>query len=180
MKLSALILAFGVLYAQQSPAEWWQQANQKQRWSIGGSYERNKTYDKGLTLAAFNAIESSGGLHLFRLSSLESGLYSQKGYNVAKRENKQKRLRVSFDSLWIYVYKKMDNPSDWQVSRAVQRLIQDREFDDRHARAHIDELLDRYNGDWQLVWQGWNSQKEKQAEEVKQWVLFFRYKLKWD
>ena len=172
-----ILLLFGEVYTQ-TPGEWWAEADSLQRISVRGSYDRNKGHDKGFTLAAFNPIESAGGRYLLRLGEDTAGEYSQKGYNVAKRENKQKRLQVPFDSLWIYPFKKIDTPTKWEISRAVQRLVQDREFDDRHARAHIDELLDRYGDDWMKVWQAWNGHKKGQAEEVRAWVRFLKRKFK--
>lgn len=163
MRLFILIAClWTITYSQQSPQEWWAQASKAQRWSIGGSYERNKQYDKGLTLAAFNAIESSGGLHLIRLGENSGGLYAQRAEYVAQR-----------------VYK-VEKPSIRQISDVIQRLMFDREFDDEQARKHLNELLERYNGDWVKVHQAWNSQKEGQAEEVRRWINFYKYKLKWD
>ena len=113
-------------------------------------------------MAALNAIESSGGLHLLRLGEDSAGLYAQTGFYVAQR-----------------VYKTA-KPTVWQISRVVQKLIQERAFDDEQARAHLDELLDRYGGDWMKVWQAWNGHKKNQAEDVAAWIMFFRYNLKWD
>lgn len=162
MKLLALIVCLCTFIHSQTPAVWWATSDSSQKASIQGSYERNKAYDKGLTLAALNAIESSGGLHLIRLGEDSAGLYAQRGKYVAQRVYKTRK------------------PTVWQVSRVVQRLIQDRAFDDEQARKHLDELLDRYRGDWMLTWQAWNGHKEHQAEDVRAWVNFFRYKLKWD
>ena len=177
MKILAIILTLCIsISAQQSPeAEWWADASQAQRDNIKGVYDRNKDYDKGWTLAAFTPDESSGGLFLVRLDGAEAGQYGQKAYNVAKRERKQKRLRVPFDSLWMYLYeKKADEPTEWGIDRVFQRLMEDMEFDDRHARAHIDELLDTHDGDWEKVWKYWNSQKPGQAEQVREWIRFLR------
>ncbi len=167
--------------AQQSPeAEWWKGSSQAQRDNIKSVYDRNKAYDKGWTLAAFTPDESSGGLFLVRLDGAEVGQYGQKAYNVAKRENKWKRLqgyqsrRLPFDSLWVYPYEEVDKPTEWGIDRAFQRLMEDMEFDDRHARAHIDELLDTHDGDWEKVWKYWNSQKHGQAEQVRAWIRFLR------
>jgi len=164
MRLCVIILSFGFLYAQ-SPSEWWNGwynakgeyqagADSSQKASIRGSYDRNKQYDKGWTLAALNAIESSGGLHLLRLGEDSAGLYAQRGKYVARRVYKTKK------------------PTVWQISRVVQRLIQERDFDDEQARKHLDELLDRYKGDWMLTWQAWNGHKTHQAEDVRAWVRF--------
>jgi len=112
-------------------------------------------------LAAFNAIESSGGLHLLRLGEDSAGLYAQRGKYVAQRFYKTKK------------------PTIWQVSRAVQHLIQDTGFDDKQARAHLDELLDRYDDRWESVWQQWNGHKKNQSRDVKRWINFFKYDLKW-
>ncbi len=136
-------------------------ADSSQKASIRGSYERNKQWDKGFTLAALNAIESSGGLHLLRLGEDSAGLYAQRGKYVAQR------------------FYNTNEPTAWQVSRVVQRLIQDREFDDMQARQNLTILLERYDGDWMATWQAWNGRKEHQAEDVKAWVNFFRYGLKW-
>ncbi|GAG53963.1 unnamed protein product, partial [marine sediment metagenome] len=109
--------------------------------------DQNKAYEKGWTLAAFMPDESSGGLFLVRLAGKEAGYYAQKATNVARRENKRRRLQVPFDSLWAYVYEEVDNPNEWQIDRAFQRLVQDRQYDDLHARAHLDELLQQYDGE---------------------------------
>lgn len=174
MRYIFLILSFGILYAQQSAGEWWQDASQAQRDSIRATFDRNKVYDKGWTLAALKPDESSGGLFLVRLAGKEAGDFGQKAYNVAKRANKQKRLQVPFNSLWTYLYEETDNPNEWQIDRAFQRLIQDRQFDDQHARGHIDELLQQYDGDWFKVGGAWNSQKPGQAERVRDWIRFLR------
>lgn len=160
-RLALIVCLCGSLYGQ-SPASWWASSDSSQKASIRGSYERNKQYDKGFTLAALNAIESSGGLHLLRLGEDSAGLYAQRGKYVAQR-----------------VYK-TEKPTVWQVSRVVQKLIQERGFDDEQARKNLDKLLDRYGGNWGLTWQSWNSQKPGQAEHVRIWVNFFRYTLKWD
>ena len=143
------------LYSQ-TPAVWWAQADSSQKASIRGSYERNKVYDKGFTLAAFNPIESSGGIHLLRIGENSGGLYAQRAYWVAQR-----------------VYK-VETPTDWQVSRALQRLVTDRAFDDGQARAHLDELLREHGGRWIKVWEAWNGHKPGQAKEVRAWVRFLR------
>ena len=145
----------------QSPREWWNEASDEQKASIRGSYDRNKAYDKGFTLAAFNAIESSGGLHLLRIGENSGGMYAQRAYLVAQRIHKG------------------ETPTAWQVSRALQKLVTNREFDDEQARAHIDELLGRYGDRWMKVWSNWNSKKEGQAEDVRRWIRFFQYNLRW-
>ncbi len=144
-----------------SPRVWWAEASDEQRASIRNSYDRNKAYDKGFTLAAFNAIESSGGLHLLRIGENSGGYYAQKAKGVAQRLHK------------------VETPTAWQVSRALQRLITDRDFDDEQARAHLDELLGRHGGRWMTTWADWNSRKEGQANEVRRWVRFFQYNLRW-
>lgn len=185
--LSLILCLCGSLYSQ-TPATWWAQADSSQKASIRGSYDRNKQYDKGYTLAALNAIESSGGLHLIRLGEDSAGLYAQRGVNVAKRISKynrinkkrleQKKPPVPFDSLWVYSYnEKKDKPSGWEVSRAVQNLMLDRAFDDKHARAHLDELLRQHDGVWWDVHQAWNGRKPHQAEDVNAWIVFFKYRL---
>ena len=174
----AIILCLCTSLPAQSPSEWWADSDSSQKASVRGSYDRNKQYDRGWTLAAFNPIESAGGRYLVRLGEDVGGEYSQNAYNVAKRENKQKRLQVPFDTLWIFPYKRSDNPTNWQVSRAMQNLILDRGYDDRHGRAHLDELLRQYGGDWMKVWQGWNSQKENQDKLVRAWVRFLKTKFK--
>ncbi len=174
-----IILFVSVIYPQQ--AEWWDAAGAGQRASIKRSYDDNKEYDRGFMLAAFNPIESAGGELLVNTKEKTAGQYAQGAYNVAKRIRKHARLdSVSYEDLWKYHYKPIDDPNEWEVDRAFQLLIVDREFDDRHARAHLDELLDRFDGDWVKVAQAWNGQKEGQAEEVMAWISFFRYDLKWE
>ncbi len=174
----AIILFVSVIYPQQ--AKWWNDAGAGQRTAIKKSYDDNKEYDQGFMLAAFNPIESAGGLFLVKTKEKSAGQYGQRAYNVAKRIKKHARLRVPFEDLWKYYYKSIDDPNEWEMDRAFQLLIVDREFDDRHARAHIDEMLDRFDGDWMKVAQAWNGQKEGQAEEVMAWISFFRYDLKWE
>jgi len=152
--IGAFVVPYYLWGKTKSPKEWWTDSNSSQKASIRGSYDRNKQWDKGFTLAALNAIESSGGLHLLRLGEDSAGLYAQRGLYVAQR-----------------VYKN-DRPTTWQVSRVVQRLIMEQDFDDEQARAHLDELLDRYGGDWMKVWQAWNGHKAHQAEDVRAWVRF--------
>ncbi len=156
------ILAIFILCTSIYPqSQWWAEASDEQKTSIRQSFEVNKPFDMGFTLAAFNAIESSGGLHLLRIGENSAGLYAQRAVYVAQR-----------------VYK-VASPTDWQVSRALQRLVTDRAFDNFHARAHLGEMLKQYDGDFMKVWQAWNGRKEGQAEEVRNWVRFLRYELKW-
>jgi len=143
-----------------APREHWQQMSLEQRADVRRSFDDNKAYDKGYTLAAFNAIESAGGLFLVRLAENSGGRYAQRAIYVAKR------------------HYKVGRPTIWQRSRVLQWLVLDRDFDDHHARAHIDELLDRHGG-WMGVWIWWNSAKPEQASEVLAWVRFFKYKLGW-
>ena len=147
-------------YGQQTPQSWWDSADSSQKASIRASYDNNKAYDKGFTLAAFSPIESSGCVNLLRLGENSGGCYAQRAFRVAQR-----------------VYK-VETPTEWQVSRVLQKLITDREFDDEQARAHLDELLNQYGGDWMKIWQGWNGQRPGQAEEVQAWVKFLQTQFK--
>ena len=142
-------------------ADWWSQAEESQRIAIRATYDRNKQYGMGFTMAAFSIIESSGGIHLLNISENSGGVYAQKAYRVAQRAYS------------------VETPTDWMVSRALQNLITDREFDDKQARAHIQELLAQYGGRWMMVWLLWNSQKPNQDEIIRAWVRFFRNELHW-
>ena len=161
MKFMFTILLFiSVLYPQTPQEEWWAAATSSQRATIRNVYERNKVYNKAFTLAAFSIVESSGGIHLLNVSEASGGYYAQKAFHVAQR---------------VYT---ADSPTPWQVSRVLQKLITDRDFDDFHARANIDELLDRYGGRWMMVWKWWNSHRPGQAEEVRAWVRFLHKQFK--
>ena len=141
-------------------AEWWKSADNTQRLFIRSTYDRNKIYNMGFTLAAFSIIESSGGIHLLNISENSGGVYAQKAYRVAQRAYS------------------VETPTDWMVSRALQNLITDREFDDKQARAHIQELLTQHGGRWVMVWSRWNSRKVGQADEIRAWVRFLKQQFK--
>ncbi|KKK53107.1 hypothetical protein LCGC14_3098100, partial [marine sediment metagenome] len=160
--------------------EWWTAASTEQRQSVQNSYETNKPYDKGLTLGSFNPIESSGGMFLVRSEEKSGGLYAQRAYNAAKRENKRKRLNIPLSETWKYPFITNDNPTKLEIDVALQRLIMNRNFDDEHARAHLDELLKQYNGNWRKVWQAWNGQKEGQASQVRVGISFLARKFKYN
>jgi len=49
------------MYGQQSPPEWWNQANQEQKDFAAKCYEFGKQYGRGHTLAAIAWMESSLG-----------------------------------------------------------------------------------------------------------------------
>ena len=149
-----ILLFISVLYPQTPQEEWWAAATSSQRATIRNVYERNKVYNKAFTLAAFSIVESSGGIHLLNVSESSGGYYAQKAYHVAQR---------------LYT---VETPTPWQVSRVLQRLITDRDFDDEQARALIDELLDRYGGNWRMTWANWNSKNQWQTEEIRKWIRF--------
>lgn len=173
--LFVIVFTFScLLYAQQSPARWWRMATEAQRQSIIDSYKRNVSYDKGYTLAAFNAIESAGGLLLINESEKSGGLYAQKAYTVAKRINKQLRLGVPLEETWKYPYAPEDEPNKIQIDMALNALVYNQQFDEAHARVHLVELLVQYNGNWMEVWRRWNSQKPGQAEQVREWIRFLQ------
>ena len=164
--LAILCLLCANLYPKQ--AEWWDAAGAGQRASIKRSYDDNKEYDRGFMLAAFNPIESAGGELLINTKEKSGGQYAQRAYSVAKRKRKHARLdSVFYEDLWEYHYKPIDEPSEGEVDRALQQLIVDREFDDRHARAPIDGLLARFCGDWTKVAQSWKVQKKGRAAAVR-------------
>ena len=178
-----ILLTTSFLFGQQNWnkwwSDWWTASSIEQRQSVQNSYDINNSYDKGLTLAAFNPIESSGGMLLLRSEEKSAGRYAQRGYNVAKRENKRKRLNIPLSETWKYPYVNSDNPTTkLEIDIALQRLIVDRNFDDEHARVHLDELLKQYNGNWRKVWQAWNGQKEGQANQVRVGVRFLTRKFK--
>ena len=111
-------------------------------------------------MAAFSIVESSGGIHLLNVSEASGGYYAQKAYHVAQR-----------------VYK-VETPTAWQVSRVLQRLITERDFDDEQARENIKELLAQHGGRWMMVWKWWNSHRPGQAEEIRAWVRFLHKQFK--
>ena len=134
------------------------------RLSVRASYDHNTPYNYGYTLAAFNAIEAAGGQFLIAVGENSGGNYALRAKFVAARIHEIPARKVT----------------PWQESRALQRLITDRLFDDRQARVLLDILYARHRGDWMSIWQNWNGRKVGQAEEVRAWIRFLRYELKWE
>ncbi len=163
LRLAALILILFTSVTAQ--AEWWQTAPQSARDTIRAVYERNRDYDMGYTLAAFCAIESGGGRWLLATGGKErsGGFYHLNGLFVAAWE-----LGIPAGSV-----------TAWQIDRILERLQKDRKFDDRHARAKIEELYSQHGGDWRMVWRAWNSRRRGQSAEVRAFINFFIYTLKW-
>lgn len=156
------------LLSAQTPAEHWfgipdslAPMSQDARSSIRRSYDHNPPYR--FTMGAYNAVESVGGQFTVRLGENSAGNYAQRSKIVAAH----------------YYSLPQDSITIWQDSRVFQLLVTNRKFDDRWAVYHIGLLHDRYGGDWMKIWQAWNGQKPGQAQEVRAWVRFFRYRLGW-
>jgi len=155
MRILAIILSFGFLYAQQSPSEWWQDASQAQRDSIRASYDWGKKYDLGYTFAAYDMHESGGGLWPINLNNNEFGRYHQRAYFLAAEIHSRK-------------------PTMWECSRIAEKLLFDLEWDRQQVLKRLQKEREKYNSDWMKIWGKWNSGNGKHAEEIRDKVRFLR------